>query len=221
MEKHAVSRLIGAPPGYVGYEEGGLLIDAIRKSPHAVLLLDEIEKAHRDVFNILLQLLDDGRLTDSHGRTVNFTNTIVVMTSNIGSQAIMDLAGKGHEKEIHNRVTEALRQHFLPEFLNRIDEAIVFDPLGREELHKIVDLQLARLKKQLAESKFQLEVTAAAKDLLTQEGYDPVYGARPLKRVIQQRLQNTLANEILSGHFTEGATVVVDAKQSEFVFSAK
>jgi ATP-dependent Clp protease ATP-binding subunit ClpB len=221
MERHTVSRLVGAPPGYVGYEEGGRLTEAVRRQPYCVLLLDEIEKAHRDVFNILLQLLDDGRLTDSHGRTVNFTNTIVVMTSNIGSQAIMDLAGKGHEKEIHNRVTEALRQHFLPEFLNRIDEAIVFHPLGREELHKIVDLQLARLKKQLAESKFQLEVTAAAKDLLTQEGYDPVYGARPLKRVIQQRLQNTLANEILSGHFTEGATVVVDAKQSEFVFSAK
>jgi ATP-dependent Clp protease ATP-binding subunit ClpB len=220
MERHTVSRLVGAPPGYVGYEEGGRLTEAVRRQPYCVLLLDEIEKAHRDVFNILLQLLDDGRLTDSHGRTVNFTNCIVVMTSNIGSHAIMDLAAKGNEKEIHSRVTEALRQHFLPEFLNRIDEVIVFHPLGREELHKIVDLQLNRLKKQLAESKFELEVTPAAKDLLTQEGYDPVYGARPLKRVIQQRLQNTLANEILSGRFTEGSRITVDAKNGEFTFAA-
>lgn len=221
MERHTVSRLVGAPPGYVGYDEGGRLTEAVRRQPYCVLLMDEIEKAHRDVFNILLQLLDDGRLTDSHGRTVNFSNCIVVMTSNIGSQAIMDLAGKQDEKQIHNRVTEALRQHFLPEFLNRIDEVIVFHPLGREELHKIVDLQLGRLKKQLEENKFDLRVTAAAKDLLTQEGYDPVYGARPLKRVIQQRLQNTLANEILAGRFTEGSTVTVDAKNGEFVFSAK
>jgi ATP-dependent Clp protease ATP-binding subunit ClpB len=221
MERHTVSRLVGAPPGYVGYEEGGRLTEAVRRQPYCVLLLDEIEKAHRDVFNILLQLLDDGRLTDSHGRTVNFANTIVVMTSNIGSQAIMDLAGKGHEKEIHNRVTEALRQHFLPEFLNRIDETIVFHPLGREELHQIVDLQIARLQKQLEESKFGLEVTAAAKDLLTEEGYDPVYGARPLKRVIQQRLQNALAGEILSGRFVEGSTIVVDAKNGEFTFATK
>jgi ATP-dependent Clp protease ATP-binding subunit ClpB len=221
MERHTVSRLVGAPPGYVGYDEGGRLTEAVRRQPYCVLLLDEIEKAHRDVFNILLQLLDDGRLTDSHGRTVNFTNTIVVMTSNIGSQAIMDLAGKGHEKEIHNRVTEALRQHFLPEFLNRIDEAIVFHPLGRDELHEIVDLQLARLQKQLQENKYDLDVTDAAKDLLTQEGYDPVYGARPLKRVIQQRLQNTLANEILAGRFPEGTTIVVDAKNGEFTFAAR
>src|SRR5262245_20680599 len=221
MERHTVSRLVGAPPGYVGYEEGGRLTEAVRRQPYCVLLLDEIEKAHRDVFNILLQLLDDGRLTDSHGRTVNFTNTIVVMTSNLGSQAIMDLAGKGDEKAIHNRVTEALRQHFLPEFLNRVDETIVFHPLGRDELRQIVDLQLARLKKHLAESKFHLDVTNAAKDLLAQEGYDPVYGARPLKRVIQQRLQNTLANEILSGSFPEGSRIVVDAKNGEFTFTAK
>ena len=221
MERHTVSRLVGAPPGYVGYEEGGRLTEAVRRQPYCVLLLDEIEKAHRDVFNMLLQLLDDGRLTDSHGRTVNFTNTIVVMTSNIGSQAIMDLAGKKNEKEIHNRVTEALRQHFLPEFLNRIDETIVFHPLGREELHKIVDLQLSRLKRQLQENKFDLEVTAAAKDLLTQEGYDPVYGARPLKRTIQQRLQNTLANAILSDEFPEGSTIVVDVDGGEFRFSSR
>ncbi|MGQ0635774.1 MAG: ATP-dependent chaperone ClpB [Planctomycetaceae bacterium] len=221
MERHTVSRLVGAPPGYIGYDEGGRLTEAVRRQPYCVLLLDEIEKAHRDVFNILLQLLDDGRLTDSHGRTVNFTNTIVVMTSNIGSQAIMDLAGKGHEKEIQNRVTEALRQHFLPEFLNRIDEVIVFHPLGREELRQIVDLQITRLRKQLAENKFGLEVTTAAKDLLTEEGYDPVYGARPLKRVIQQRLQNALAGEILSGRFAEGSAIVVDAKNGEFTFASK
>jgi ATP-dependent Clp protease ATP-binding subunit ClpB len=221
MERHSVSRLVGAPPGYVGYEEGGRLTEAVRRQPYCVLLLDEIEKAHRDVFNILLQLLDDGRLTDSQGRTVNFSNCIVVMTSNIGSQAIMDLAGKFKEKEIHARVTEALRQHFLPEFLNRIDETIVFHPLGREELHEIVDLQLARLKKQLVEAKFDLEVTEAAKDLLTQEGYDPQYGARPLKRVIQQRLQNTLANEILSGTFPEGSTILVDAQNGDFICTAK
>lgn len=216
MERHTVSRLVGAPPGYVGYEEGGRLTEAVRRKPYCVLLLDEIEKAHRDVFNILLQLLDDGRLTDSHGRTVNFTNCIVVMTSNIGSQAIMDLAGKGKEKEIYNRVTDALRQHFLPEFLNRVDETIVFHPLGREELHKIVDLQLSKLKAQLEENHYELEATQAAKDLIVAEGYDPVYGARPLKRVIQQRLQNALANEILSGRYPEGTKIVVDAKNGEF-----
>lgn len=221
MERHSVSRLVGAPPGYVGYEEGGRLTEAVRRQPYCVLLLDEIEKAHRDVFNILLQLLDDGRLTDSQGRTVNFSNCIVVMTSNIGSQAIMDLAGKKDEKQIQTLVTEALRQHFLPEFLNRIDEVIVFHPLGREELHKIVDLQLGRLQKQLAESKYDLEVTASAKDLLTEQGYDPVYGARPLKRVIQQRLQNTLANEILSGRFAEGSKIIVNARNGEFVITAK
>jgi len=216
MERHSVARLIGAPPGYVGYEEGGKLTEAVRRQPYCVLLLDEIEKAHRDVFNVLLQLLDDGRLTDSHGRTVNFTNTIVVMTSNIGSQTIMDLAGKEHEKEIHNRCMEALRQQFLPEFLNRIDEVIVFKPLGREEIREIVDLQLKKLAAQLEENGYQLEVTAAARDLLADEGYDPVYGARPLKRVIQQRLQNTLANEILAGYIPEGSKIVVDAQGTEF-----
>lgn len=217
MERHSVARLVGAPPGYVGYEEGGRLTEAVRRQPYCVLLLDEIEKAHRDVFNILLQLLDDGRLTDSQGRTVNFTNCIVVMTSNIGSQAIIDLSGKDDEKEIHNRVTDALRKHFLPEFLNRVDETIVFHPLGREELREIVDLQVNRLQKLLAESKYELEVTDSAKELLAKEGYDPIYGARPLKRVIQQRLQNTLANEILSGNFPEGSKVVIDAQHGDFV----
>jgi ATP-dependent Clp protease ATP-binding subunit ClpB len=221
MERHSVARLVGAPPGYVGYEEGGRLTEAVRRQPYCVLLLDEIEKAHRDVFNILLQLLDDGRLTDSQGRTVNFTNCIVVMTSNIGSQTIIDLSGKDDEKEIYNRVTDALRKHFLPEFLNRIDETIVFHPLGREELREIVDLQLHRLQKLLAESKYELEVSDAAKELLVKEGYDPIYGARPLKRVIQQRLQNTLANEILSGNFPEGSTIAIDEQHGEFVCMVK
>ncbi|MFM7159751.1 MAG: AAA family ATPase, partial [Planctomycetaceae bacterium] len=219
MERHNVSRLVGAPPGYVGYEEGGRLTEAVRRQPYCVLLLDEIEKAHRDVFNILLQLLDDGRLTDSQGRTVNFSNTIVVMTSNIGSQAIMDLTGAGATAQIHERVTAALRQHFLPEFLNRIDETIVFHPLGRAELHQIVDLQVARLRRQLQDNKYDLELSTEARDLLTEEGYDPAYGARPLKRTIQQRLQNPLANEILAGNIPEGSTIVVAAKGGEFQFS--
>ncbi|MFM8287140.1 MAG: AAA family ATPase, partial [Planctomycetaceae bacterium] len=170
-------------------------------------------------FNILLQLLDDGRLTDSQGRTVNFSNTIVVMTSNIGSQAIMDLTGAGATAQIHERVTAALRQHFLPEFLNRIDETIVFHPLGRAELHQIVDLQVARLRRQLQDNKYDLELSTEARDLLTEEGYDPAYGARPLKRTIQQRLQNPLANEILAGNIPEGSTIVVAAKGGEFQFS--
>jgi ATP-dependent Clp protease ATP-binding subunit ClpB len=220
MEKHSVARLIGAPPGYVGYEEGGRLTEAVRRNPYCVLLLDEIEKAHRDVFNVLLQLLDDGRLTDSQGRTVDFTNTIVVMTSNIGSQLIMDLAGEEHDKEIHNRVMAALQREFLPEFLNRIDEVIVFHPLGKKEIRQIVDLQLARLEKQLAENGYGLIVSDQAKTLLAEEGYDPVYGARPLKRVIQQRLQNALANRILSGELPEGSTIHVDATPDGFVFTA-
>jgi ATP-dependent Clp protease ATP-binding subunit ClpB len=221
MERHSVARLIGAPPGYVGYEEGGRLTEAVRRQPYCVLLLDEIEKAHRDVFNVLLQLLDDGRLTDSHGRTVDFTNTIVVMTSNIGSQTIVELAGKDEEAEIHRRVMEALRREFLPEFLNRIDEVIVFHPLGRAEIREIVDLQLARLNKQLEEQGYHLEVSEAAKNVLAAEGYDPVYGARPLKRVIQQRLQNALANEILAGNFPEGSRIHVDVERDGFVFTTQ
>ncbi|TXT32315.1 MAG: ATP-dependent Clp protease ATP-binding subunit ClpB [Planctomycetota bacterium] len=221
MEKHSVARLIGAPPGYVGYEEGGRLTEAVRRHPYCVLLLDEIEKAHRDVFNILLQLLDDGRLTDGHGRTVDFTNTIVVMTSNIGSQSIMELSGKDNEKEINRRVMDALRREFLPEFLNRVDETIVFHPLGKAEIRQIVDLQLRRLAKQLDENGFGFEITDAAKDLLGEEGYDPAYGARPLKRVIQQRLQNQLANELLSGRLPQGCKIAVDVKEGEFVFEQK
>ncbi len=220
MEAHSVARLIGAPPGYVGYEEGGRLTEAVRRNPYCVLLLDEIEKAHRDVFNVLLQLLDDGRLTDGQGRTVDFSNTIVVMTSNLGSQAIMQLTNEeAGQQEITEQVMDILKQEFLPEFLNRVDEVIVFQPLGRTELRKIVDLQLAQLDKQLQLNGYGLTVTDKAKELLAEEGYDPNYGARPLKRVIQRRLQNALANEILSGHFIEGSTIHVDAVRDSFVFS--
>ncbi len=219
MERHSVARLIGAPPGYVGYEEGGRLTEAVRRNPYCVILLDEVEKAHRDVFNILLQLLDDGRLTDSQGRTVDFTNTIVVMTSNIGSQAIQELSGKADENAIRNRVLDALQKHFLPEFLNRVDEVIVFHPLGREEIREIVDLQLKRLDAQLQKNGYRLEVTESARQLLAAEGYDPAYGARPLKRVIQQRIQNALANELLAGNFVSGETILIDAARDGFVFS--
>ena len=221
MEKHSVARLIGAPPGYVGYEEGGKLTEAVRRRPYTVLLLDEIEKAHRDVFNVLLQLLDDGRLTDSHGRTVDFTNTIVVMTSNIGSQMIMDLAGEEDDAEIRRRVLEALRREFLPEFLNRIDETIVFHPLERNHIRQIVELQLAKLLERMQDQDITLEVSDAAKNVLAQEGYDPVYGARPLKRVIQQRLQNELANRLLAGEFDEGSTITVDVQHGEFTFGSE
>jgi ATP-dependent Clp protease ATP-binding subunit ClpB len=218
MERHSVARLIGAPPGYVGYEEGGRLTEAVRRRPYSVLLLDEIEKAHRDVFNVLLQVLDDGRLTDGQGRTVDFTNTIVVMTSNIGSQTIMSLAGKEHEDEIRTRVMDALQTEFLPEFLNRIDEVIVFHPLGREEIRQILDLQLRKLQAQLEHNGYTLEVSDRAKELLAEEGYDPVYGARPLKRVIQHRLQNQLAEELLSGRYEQGAAISVDAQDDQLRF---
>lgn len=221
MEKHSVARLIGAPPGYVGYEEGGKLTEAVRRRPYCVLLLDEIEKAHRDVFNVLLQLLDDGRLTDSHGRTVDFTNTIVVMTSNLGSHLIMELAETADDVEIRNRVMEVLRREFLPEFLNRIDEIIVFHPLKRHHIRQIVELQLQRMQERLKEHHVELEVTEAAKNLLAQEGYDPVFGARPLKRVIQQRLQNELANRLLSGDIEEHSRVVIDAQHGEFTFDSQ
>ncbi|MBI5757344.1 MAG: ATP-dependent chaperone ClpB [Planctomycetales bacterium] len=218
MEPHSVARLIGAPPGYVGYEEGGRLTEAVRRTPYSVLLLDEIEKAHRDVFNVLLQLLDDGRLTDGHGRTVDFSNTIVVMTSNLGSQSIIELAGTDDEAEIRDRCLEALRHRFLPEFLNRIDEVIVFHPLERRAIRKIVDLQLDKLAKQMDEHGYKLEVSDPARDLLGNEGYDPTFGARPLRRVIQNRLQNVLASEILSGQFPEGSTIRVDCQHGEFTF---
>jgi ATP-dependent Clp protease ATP-binding subunit ClpB len=209
MEKHAVARMIGAPPGYVGYEEGGQLTEAVRRRPYSVVLFDEIEKAHADVFNVLLQILDEGRLTDSQGRTVDFRNTVIIMTSNLGSQWILDL-GTDRWDEVGRRVLEALRAHFRPEFLNRVDDTILFRPLSKADLERIVDLQLARLAELLADRKLSLDVTAAARAALAEEGYDPVFGARPLKRVIQRRLQNPLALAVLEGRFSEGQTVRVD-----------
>ena len=221
MEKHTVSRLIGAPPGYVGYEEGGRLTEAVRRRPYSVVLLDEIEKAHRDVFNILLQVLDDGRLSDSHGHTVDFTNTIIVMTSNVGSQMIQESfeAGASYE-EMRDQVMESLETRFLPEFLNRIDEIIVFRPLDRSQIRKIVDLQVTRLEKLLEARDFHLEVTDKARDEIANRGYDPAFGARPLKRVIQNELQNPLASELLKGQIAEGSTINIDYDGSEFTFTA-
>jgi len=220
MEKHTVARLIGAPPGYVGYEEGGRLTEAVRRRPYSVVLLDETEKAHRDVFNVLLQVLDDGRLTDSLGHTVDFTNTIVVMTSNVGSQAIQEITKEGgSEQEVRDAVKEALQARFLPEFLNRIDETIVFHPLDKKHIRRIVDIQVRRLVKQAEKAGITLECTEAALDEIARLGYDPVYGARPLKRVIQQQLQNELARELLSGKFSEGSTVRIDFVQDGFTFA--
>lgn len=222
MEKHTVSRLIGAPPGYVGYEEGGKLTEAVRRRPYAVVLLDEIEKAHRDVFNILLQVLDDGRLTDNHGHTVDFSNTIIVMTSNVGSQMIQRVTSEGGSAdEIRDALQETLQSMFLPEFLNRIDETIVFQPLQREQVAKIVDLQLEKLTDVLAKRGLGLIVTDAARARLAVDGYDTVYGARPVKRVIQQSVQNPLATELLKGEYPEGSTVEVDFQDEQFTFSKK
>ena len=207
MEKHAVARLIGAPPGYVGYEEGGQLTEAVRRRPYAVILFDEIEKAHADVFNVLLQILDDGRLTDSQGRTVDFRNTVIIMTSNIGSHFILEHAG-GDREMVEAQVMAALRQHFRPEFLNRVDDIIIFRPLGREEIEHIVGLQLGHLDKLLADRKLALELTPEARRLIAEEGYDPAFGARPLKRAVQRMLQNPLALAILEGKFREGDTIL-------------
>ena len=221
-EKHNVSRLIGAPPGYVGYEEGGKLTEAVRRRPYSVVLLDEIEKAHRDVFNVLLQVLDDGRLTDGQGNVVDFTNTIIVMTSNIGSQLIQEIAREGGTlDEMKTGVREAMQAKFAPEFLNRIDETIVFHPLQREDLGRIVEIQLDRLRRQLAAQEIDLEITPAAKAALAEEGYDPLYGARPLKRVIQQRIQNPLASEILRGAVGPKHGVKIDFRGEDFVFEGK
>ncbi len=217
MERHTVSRLVGAPPGYVGYEEGGALTEAVRRRPYSVILLDEIEKAHNDVFNILLQLLDDGRLTDGQNRTVDFTNTVVVMTSNIGSQLIQRLAEEGgSDDDMHHAVQESLKTRFLPEFLNRIDETIVFEPLRREQIRNIVGLQLKRLAKQLSENHYQLNVSESAIDAISREGYDPIYGARPLKRVIQRRLQNQIATELLKHDGHDGGRIDVDYANDDY-----
>ncbi|MDQ6712632.1 MAG: ATP-dependent chaperone ClpB, partial [Candidatus Dormibacteraeota bacterium] len=215
MEKHTVARLVGAPPGYVGYEEGGQLTEAVRRRPYAVILFDEIEKAHPDVFNILLQLLEDGRLTDGQGRTVDFRNTVVIMTSNLASHILQDpnLTDEDKEKE----VLEAVRHNFRPEFLNRVDEIIIFKPLTRDQIKHIVNIQLERLRKRLGERRITLQLTPAALELIANEGYDPVYGARPLKRVIQRRIQDPLAMAVLDGKFREGDTVLVDAEKGELV----
>jgi ATP-dependent Clp protease ATP-binding subunit ClpB len=210
MEKHSVARLIGAPPGYVGYEEGGFLTEAVRRRPYSVVLFDEIEKAHPDVFNVLLQILDDGRMTDGHGRTVDFKNTMIIMTSNVGSQWIQELGARDRE-EMERRVTEALRATFKPEFLNRIDEVVIFQNLSPEQIGRIVEIQLERLKRRLAERKIDLALSDSAKRLLALKGYDPIYGARPLKRAIQQLVENPLALEILKGRFPEGCRVRAEA----------
>ena len=219
MEKHAVSRLIGAPPGYVGYEEGGQLTEAVRRRPYAVILFDEVEKAHPDVFNVMLQILDDGRVTDGQGRTVDFTNTILILTSNIGSASILDLAGDpARHAEMERRVNEALRAHFRPEFLNRLDESIIFHSLKQEELRQIVDLQVKRLAQRLEDRKLGLNLDAAALDWLAAVGYDPVYGARPLKRAIQKELETPIAKAILAGSFPMGSTIAVDVESERLRF---
>jgi ATP-dependent Clp protease ATP-binding subunit ClpB len=207
MEKHSVARLIGAPPGYVGYEEGGQLTEKVRRRPYTVVLLDEVEKAHPDVFNILLQVLDDGRLTDSQGRTVDFRNTVVLMTSNIGSQHLV----QGATAAAEDRVMQELKQHFRPEFLNRLDDIILFHALGKDQIERIVDLQLALVAERLANRELTLEVSKAAKQKLADLGYDPVYGARPLKRVIQREVADRVARAILEGRYHKGDVVKVEA----------
>jgi ATP-dependent Clp protease ATP-binding subunit ClpB len=204
MEKHAVARLIGAPPGYVGYEEGGQLTEAVRRRPYAVVLFDEIEKAHHDVFNVLLQILDDGRLTDSQGRTVDFRNTVIIMTSNVGSPLILEASGSPDWPAVEQQVLQALRVQFRPEFLNRVDDTIVFHPLGEAEIGAIVELQLKRMDRLLADRKLTLELTPEARAFIAHEGYDPAFGARPLKRAIQRLVQNPLALAVLEGKFREG-----------------
>ncbi|MEJ2515062.1 MAG: ATP-dependent chaperone ClpB [Gammaproteobacteria bacterium] len=220
MEKHSVARLIGAPPGYVGYEEGGYLTEAVRRRPYSVILLDEVEKAHPDVFNVLLQVLDDGRLTDGHGRTVDFKNTVIVMTSNLGSQRIQELGAEGDYAAMKNAVMDEVGKHFRPEFINRVDDVVVFHALGREQIRKIVDIQLGYLRKRLAERDMTLELSEAARDRLGEAGFDPVYGARPLKRAIQQQVENPLAQRILKGEFPPGTTVLVDADDEGLTFTA-
>jgi ATP-dependent Clp protease ATP-binding subunit ClpB len=216
QEKHTVSRLIGAPPGYVGYEEAGQLTEAVRRRPYSVVLFDEVEKAHPEVLNVLLQLLDDGRLTDAQGRTVDFRNTIVIMTSNLGSQWITE-PGLSWD-EIRERVSDAVRAHFRPELLNRIDEVVIFRPLGKAEIKKIVDIQLGSLRERLAERKITLELTEEAKELVAREGFDPVYGARPLRRAIQKEIVQPLAMRLLRAEFHDGDHIRVDARDGELVF---
>jgi ATP-dependent Clp protease ATP-binding subunit ClpB len=221
MEKHSVSRLIGAPPGYVGYEEGGYLTEAIRRRPYAVVLLDEVEKAHQDVFNVLLQVLDDGRLTDGQGRTVDFRNTVIIMTSNLGSQVIQEMAGEGNYARMKTAVMEIVQQHFRPEFINRVDDIVVFHPLGTEQIRAIVQIQVGYLRKRLLDRNMELDLDDKARDLIGEAGFDPVYGARPLKRAIQQQIENPLAQRILRNEFVPGDRIRVTARGSELVFEKK
>jgi ATP-dependent Clp protease ATP-binding subunit ClpB len=211
MEKHSVSRLIGAPPGYVGYDEGGVLTEAVRRRPYQVVLFDEVEKAHPDVFNVLLQVLDDGRLTDGQGRTVDFKQTLIILTSNLGARALSELPEGADASAAKAEVMEAVRQHFRPEFLNRLDEQIIFDRLNRADMSGIVEIQLKRLEARLAARKIALELDADAKAWLADEGYDPVFGARPLKRVIQRQLQDPLSEMLLAGDVLDGAVIHVTA----------
>ncbi|MEE8635093.1 MAG: ATP-dependent chaperone ClpB [Acidiferrobacterales bacterium] len=221
MEKHSVARLIGAPPGYVGYEEGGYLTEAVRRKPYSVILFDEVEKAHHDVFNVLLQVLDDGRLTDGHGRTVDFRNTVIIMTSNMGSNVIQELAGEENYAKMKQAVMEIVGNHFRPELINRIDDIVVFHPLGRKDVHRIAAIQLRYLRDRLATRDLGLEFTDKALEKLAAAGFDPVYGARPLKRAIQNTIENPLAQEILAGKFSPGTVIVVDEKNGDFVFTNK
>jgi ATP-dependent Clp protease ATP-binding subunit ClpB len=217
MEKHAVARMIGAPPGYVGYEEGGQLTEAVRRRPYSVVLFDEIEKAHPDVFNVLLQILDDGRLTDSKGRVVDFKNTVLIMTSNLGSREIQAVGDD--QKQVREAVLQVLREQFKPEFLNRIDDIVVFKQLGREEIAQIIEVQLGKLRKMLEERGIMIDLDDSARELLVKEGYDPVYGARPLKRAIQTLIQNPLAVKLLQGDIAAGQTIRVSADGGELKFT--
>ena len=219
MEKHSVARLIGAPPGYVGYEEGGALTEAVRRRPYQVILFDEIEKAHPDVFNVLLQVLDDGRLTDGQGRTVDFRNTLIIMTSNLGSEYLVNQPEGEDSDQVREQVMNVVRSHFRPEFLNRVDEIILFHRLKREDMGQIVDIQLQRLMKLLADRKITLQVDDKAKDWLGQKGYDPAYGARPLKRAIQKYVQDPLAEMVLAGKIHDGETVKISAGKDGLMFN--
>ena len=220
-EKHSVARLVGAPPGYVGYDEGGQLTEAVRRRPYSVVLLDEIEKAHPDVSNVLLGLLDDGRLTDARGRTVSFANVVLIMTSNLGSSAILELAARGDPDGVRREVEAALRAHFRPELLNRIDETVIFQPLGQKEIEAIVALQIARLGKLLGEQRITLEVGADAQALLAVQSYDPAFGARPVRRALQRRLRDPLAEKILAGELGPGDTVLAGARGGELTLEKK
>jgi ATP-dependent Clp protease ATP-binding subunit ClpB len=217
MEKHAVSRLIGAPPGYVGYEEGGYLTEAVRRRPYSVVLFDEIEKAHPEVFNVLLQILDDGRMTDGHGRTVDFKNTIIIMTSNVGSRWIQEL-GPSRREEMEDKITEALRASFKPEFLNRIDETIIFHNLTREQIGEIVKIQIEHLSTRLAQRNIDLVLADGALPLIVENGYDPIYGARPLKRIIQKYIENPLSMEILKGNIMDGDRISAEVEGDHIIF---